>query len=144
MKGKRIFLFIYRPFCLHKEVRTGGADKGGAEMRISSSNVDMYSSRTYSAESYEEVTIQKTSENVLVLSSMLENEQEETGETEEKQEAAETSEKGTTYIKTGKISTAQQKEDTKTIRQQCIQYLLEILALQDDEAEYARRKIDRH
>lgn len=129
MKGKRIFLFIYRPFCLYREVRTGGADKGGAVMRISSSNIDMYSSRTYSEESYEKVSIRKTSENVLVLTSMLENGQEETGETEEKQEAAETSEKGTTYIKTGKISTAQQKEDTKTIRQQCIQYLLEVLLI---------------
>lgn len=98
-------------------------------MRISSSNVDMYSSRTYSAESYEEVTIQKTSENVLVLSSMLENEQEETGETAETTGTDETTDSGTASIKTGKIVTAQQKEDTKTIRQQCIQYLLEILLM---------------
>ena len=98
-------------------------------MRISSSNVDMYSGRTYSEKSYEEITIQKTSENVLVLSSMLEDEKEETGETEGTTGADETTDSGTANIKTGKIATAQQKEDTKTIRQQCIRYLLEVLLM---------------
>lgn len=116
-------------------------------MRISSSNVDMYSSRTYSAESYEEVTVQETSKNVLVTvpiveqvtasaeetvvgkMSVTENGQEEAGETTEEKETGETTDNETVYVRTGKISTAQQQKDTKTIRQQCIQYLLEVLLL---------------
>ena len=116
-------------------------------MRISSSNVDMYSSRTYSAESYEERTVQETSKNVLVTDPIVEqitasaeetvvgkmsvtqNDQEEAVETTEEKETGETTDNETVYVRTGKISTAQQQKDTKTIRQQCIQYLLEVLLL---------------
>lgn len=125
-------------------------------MRISSSNVDMYSSRTYSEESYEEQTVQETSKNVYIpmlklepkksgqiteetnasveetvleKTSVMENQQGEATETEENKEAGETTDNGTVYIRTGKIATAQEQKDTKTIRQQCIQYLLEVLLL---------------
>ena len=98
-------------------------------MRISSSNVDMYSNRTYSAESYQELTIQKSTENVLVLSSEIEEAQEEAGETEENKDAGEVADKEAVSKRTGKIATVQEQKDTKTIRQQCIQYLLEVLLL---------------
>ena len=141
---------------MHREVRTGGADKGGTKVRISSSSVDMYSNRTYSVENYEERTVQENSKNVLVLvpdaeleskksgqiteetvastevlekMSVTENGQEEAEGAEENKETRETADNETVYIRTGKIATAQEQKDTKTIRQRCIQYLLEVLLL---------------
>ena len=96
-------------------------------MRISSSSVDMYSNRTYSVENYEERTVQENSKNVRML--VTENGQEEAEGAEENKE---TTGNETVYIRTGKIATAQEQKDTKKIRQQCIQYLLEVLLLNQE------------
>ncbi len=127
-------------------------------MRISSSNVDMYSERTYSSQSYESETTRIVSGSLRIPVIRLEpkpvpdgqetvkreaggsisekevnrnkegkTEAEEAEETEEETAAEET--KDTYYIplNTGKISTAQQIKDRQKIREQCIQYILEML-----------------
>ncbi len=79
-------------------------------MRISSSNLDMYADRTYSVENYENTVV-----NGVVLADSADREQTISYKTE------------TTTVYVKKISTAREKQDARTIKQYCIQYLLEAL-----------------
>ena len=143
---------------LHRHKAAG--KEGGTGVRISSSNVDMYSDRTYSSQSYESETTQVVTEPNLirmiklepkaasgkneavkseVAETILEKEVTQNGEAEaDAKEAEETEgenvEKETkdTYhvpLYIGKVATSQQIKDRQTIRQQCIQYILEMLLL---------------
>lgn len=129
-------------------------------MRISSANVDMYSGRTYSVESYEQETIKEVSKTIhipivrmdsketeqtsatveeVLLTKRTEIEQaeeaeREAAEKEARREAQDTGEEGlkeqttnANYVYVKKVSTAEEKKDLRTIRQQCIQYLLEVI-----------------
>ena len=130
-------------------------------MRISAANVDMYTNRTYSAQSYEEETVQAVSNNIYIPMIKLEPKKsmqtketnasvEETilekttvggqkdGSTEENVEEMSADEAENTdnadnpentgfFLRANRISTVEQKRDLRTIRQQCIQYILDML-----------------
>lgn len=130
-------------------------------MRISAANVDMYTNRTYFAQSYEEETVQAVSNNIYIPMIKLEPKKsmqtketnasvEETilekttvggqkdGSTEENVEEMSADEAENTdnadnpentgfFLRANRISTAEQKRDLRTIRQQCIQYILDML-----------------
>lgn len=97
-------------------------------MRISAANVDMYTSRTYSTQSYVEVTIlEKTTVGGQKDDGTKENVDEMNAGEAENTESADNTENTGFFLRANRISTAEQKRDMKTIRQQCIQYILDML-----------------
>lgn len=168
-KGRKDFSVICHPFLMDTEGKQKGQGKGGTKVRISAANVDMYTNRTYSAQSYEEEIVQTTSKDIYFVpnrSSQLEKavreevsadaqetvytnksvggekggaEKKISGSTDgesgnaeyaagsENTSEAESSENTGFFLRAVRISTAQQKKDLQTVRQQCIQYILDML-----------------